>query len=593
MLIIHKRKQVRLGGLTIPLSSSIALLLARIVDTVNIVGVIGAVSISGIISTIGVISICVASILCVNPNHPTSNRAYAEERENSEDYNAHINRASSGFNPTIAMSIAGDLSQTTNSNYDQTNYRTHNVKITGQDIASYSLYISSTSTTQSNLVHDTENNFVIKPANGETGENLANNTWGYAMSNLNEDIRSVSYHGLPSYSSPATLLSDSTTETNIDITKQLTFAVRFSNDAPSGHYRTNVLLSLASEPKSVTGFANIIAMQDMTADVCKSVAIGTTGELYDTRDKEIYSVRKHEDGNCWMTSNLRLNTKGLIANAHSTTLTASDTDIAEGSYVLPDSDINGFDTSDYYVSQMYYAGNPINGAYYSWTAATAGSGDANLTKGDAPSSICPKGWKLPPNSGNGSYANFTEKTGITDNAAGSEKIRATPYEFVYAGYVYDSELVNINLVGTYWSNTSMSEQIADLLYLTNSELLPSAQFALRPVGQSIRCVTTTPEEHAYQISYKLKNGYMLNDTHPVMPEDQTVTTADTSYTFNVGGVDTTIVSGGPINGQCNIKNWLGSDGNIYTPGSTITLDLSMPAITLTTNETKNCKPGAA
>lgn len=294
-----------------------------------------------------------------------------------------------------------------------------------------------------------------------------------------------------------------------------------------------------------------------------------------------------------MTSNLRLNTKGLIANAHSTTLTASDTDIAESSYVLPDSDINGFDTSDYYVSQMYYAGNPINGAYYSWTAATAGSGDANLTKGDAPSSICPKGWKLPPNSGNGSYANFTEKTGITDNAAGSEKIRATPYEFVYAGYVYDSELVNINLVGTYWSNTSMSEQIADLLYLTNSELLPSAQFALRPVGQSIRCVTTTPEEHAYQISYKLKNGYMLNDTHPVMPEDQTVTTADTSYTFNVGGVDTTIVSGGPINGQCNIKNWLGSDGNIYTPGSTITLDLSMPAITLTTNETKNCKPGAA
>ena len=592
MLIIHKRKQVRLGGLTIPLSSSIALLLARIVDTVNIVGVIGTVSISGIISTIGVISIGVASILCVNPNHPTSNRAYAEERENSEDYNAHINRASSGFNPTIAMSIAGDLSQTTNSNYDQTNYRTHNVKITGQDIASYSLYTSSTSTTQSNLVHDTENNFVIKPANGETGENLANNTWGYAMSNLNEDIRSVSYHGLPSYSSPTTLLSDSTTEANIDITKQLTFAVRFSNDAPSGHYRTNVLLSLASEPKSVTGFANILAMQDMTADVCKSVAIGTTGELYDTRDKEIYSVRKHEDGNCWMTSNLRLNAKGLIANAHSTTLTASDTDIAGGSYVLPDSDINGFDTSDYYVSQMYYAGNPINGAYYSWTAATAGSGDANLTKGDAPSSICPKGWKLPPVGGLGSYSNLTTIIGASNSEAGSKLIRSQPYDFVLAGTVYNKSLNYLGIDGRYWTRTAYSAANACYLYIITPSVNPT-NVNNRGAGFTIRCVTTTPEEHMYQISYKLKNGYMLNGTHPIMPEDQTVTTADTSYTFNVGGVDTTIVSGGPINGQCNIKNWLGSDGNIYAPGSTITLNLSMPAITLTTNETKNCKPGAA
>ena len=41
-----------------------------------------------------------------------------------------------------------------------------------------------------------------------------------------------------------------------------------------------------------------------------------------------------------------------------------------------------------------YSGNGL-GAVYSWYAATAGSGTADMAVGDAPYSICPKNWYLP------------------------------------------------------------------------------------------------------------------------------------------------------------------------------------------------------
>ena len=229
---------------------------------------------------------------------------------------------------------------------------------------------------------------------------------------------------------------------------------------------------------AVPTLKTITTMQEMTSLVCASSEIGDTNTLTDARDGETYTVRKHEDGNCWMTQNLRL--------AGEKTLTPADSDVTSD-YTLPASDINGFDESNYYASQMYYAGDETNGAYYSWTAATAGTGDASLTKGDAPSSICPKGWKLPPNSGRGSYAEFVAAAGITNDVAGSTKIRSAPYNFPYAGGVWGSQLGYSDSYGDYWSRTARSGNNAYHLYFDSSTVYPALN-GNRYNGFSVRCV---------------------------------------------------------------------------------------------------------
>ena len=144
---------------------------------------------------------------------------------------------------------------------------------------------------------------------------------------------------------------------------------------------------------------------------------------------------------------------------------------------------------------MYYAGDETNGAYYSWTAATAGTGDASLTKGEAPSSVCPKGWKLPPNAGNGSYTAFVTTAGITNDAAGSTKIRSAPYNFPYAGDVDSSSLRGVGSWGSYWLRTAYSTNFVYVLNFFSVAVNPAVTNN-RYGGYSIRCVAVSGRESA-------------------------------------------------------------------------------------------------
>ena len=181
-----------------------------------------------------------------------------------------------------------------------------------------------------------------------------------------------------------------------------------------------------------------------------------------------------------MTQNLRIVNK---------TITPADSDVTTN-YTIPASSLSGFSSSNYYANQVYYANNTTNGAYYSWTAATAGTGTSSVTSGDAPSSVCPKGWKLPPNSGKGSYTNFTSAAGIANSSAGSTKIRSAPYNFPYAGYVNYSSHSSVSTWGYYWLRTASSSTYAYYLYFNSSYVGP-ADGNSRYLGFSIRCVATT------------------------------------------------------------------------------------------------------
>ena len=66
----------------------------------------------------------------------------------------------------------------------------------------------------------------------------------------------------------------------------------------------------------------------------------------------------------------------------------------------------------------------------------------------------------------------------------------TPYNFPYAGYVYDSSLRNVGSFGRYWSRTADSANAAYDLYFYSSYVGP-VNNNYRFNGYSIRCVATT------------------------------------------------------------------------------------------------------
>ena len=139
----------------------------------------------------------------------------------------------------------------------------------------------------------------------------------------------------------------------------------------------------------------LMTMQNSVAiSQCKNASTDTAYTLEDTRDNNSYTVKKLADGKCWMTQNLRLVGKK--------TLTSADSDVSSD-YALPATSAGSgwcttVSTSCYDQSKLYDTGSTTYGVYYNWYTATAGTGKYATTSGNASSSVCPKGWKLPTSS---------------------------------------------------------------------------------------------------------------------------------------------------------------------------------------------------
>ena len=147
-------------------------------------------------------------------------------------------------------------------------------------------------------------------------------------------------------------------------------------------------------------------------------------------------------------------------------------------------------TSKACVANTHNAGN-----WYNYPAATAGSNNASTaTEKDMPNSICPKGWRLPPNSGNKSFNTLIRTAyGLTATNSDSTLLAGSAYSamsFVRLGdygYVYGS-LDNRGGIGHYWSSTaSSSVSRHDLAFY--SGLLSPQYGDNSAVGFSIRCVS--------------------------------------------------------------------------------------------------------
>ena len=77
--------------------------------------------------------------------------------------------------------------------------------------------------------------------------------------------------------------------------------------------------------------------------------------------------------------------------------------------------------------------------------------------------------------------------------SGSNKIRSAPYNFPYAGDVYNGSLIGVGSFGGYWSRTVTSSNSQGAYYLGfySSDVDPARNNLDRYLGFSIRCVATT------------------------------------------------------------------------------------------------------
>ncbi|TWO98591.1 hypothetical protein EUA78_01325, partial [TM7 phylum sp. oral taxon 351] len=248
-------------------------------------------------------------------------------------------------------------------------------------------------------------------------------------------------------------------------------------------------VTLKAKWRYTKGIYSISNMQQMNPNICKAnttpnrtaTQLDTDGShhgdpnyvptktLTDTRDNNTYTISKLADGKCWMTQNLRIINK---------TITPADSNVTSN-YTIPASSINGFtssDTSNAYVDSY--------GGFYNWYTATAGTGTTALsTNGqNAPSSICPKGWRLP-TSGN-IYSEFQT---LYNNYRSSSALRSNPVNLTLSGGAFSGRRLNQDSYGNYWSSTVDSSEYAYNLYLTTSSVNPVLSRG-EYQGLSVRCI---------------------------------------------------------------------------------------------------------
>ena len=293
--------------------------------------------------------------------------------------------------------------------------------------------------------------------------------------------------------------------------------------------------------RPATSWDDLEIMQHMTPEICASASEGDTKQLIDWRDGKTYWVAKLADGNCWMTQNLEL---GLTSgesltpelsdvsanwNPGATTFTSAQEGVRGNSYYntvqswnlgkyvwktpnsssscSPETNFSESACASYWqdassmtpmttyrtdgvsVEGDTYDPHYLAGNYYSWEAATAGTGHNYTSLGSqAPDSICPKGFELPPDTGDNSYDSLISVYNIDGTATGVETMKSAPLFFIGSGNVAPaSRLDGAGRYARYWTSVATSSSFARDLGFPGSNLPPLSS-SDRYYGFSVRCV---------------------------------------------------------------------------------------------------------
>ena len=397
----------------------------------------------------------------------------------------------------------------------------------------YGFHLSATTGTKNgttSLVNTADSNFVFTnlDSNKASLSNFSDNTWGYSYS-TNDGTSWVSgdygttqsgYNGLSldndDSGSTGTTLFNSDSYTNSTAVK-FKIGAKSSSTQASGTYTGTVNFYAVTNPEPLP------YMQDLNATKLNQLLpnVGDTTTAIDKRDEQAYQIAKLADNKYWMVENLNLAggtaldaDKTDVTSAYISSFTTSNNLTKNGNtIVLPASSTSGFDTDNY--SYVYNSGNKTNcGAYgqntpcysyYSWDAATLGSGRTIGTDNtDVQQSICPKGWKLPTSRTTSAsdwqttsdfYAmahqyglDSTTSTFESDNGFYTQAGPGTTPNFLLAGDCWHGSSSDGGSLGRYWSSTSSSHTSYARYLDFGSSYVDSADDSSRLSGFSVRCL---------------------------------------------------------------------------------------------------------
>lgn len=348
-------------------------------------------------------------------------------------------------NPTVSVSVSGDLTISNLSPGSSSDSNTITVTASSNAISGYSLSstVGDSNNASSELRKDNTNTTykfssitTNKPTLSDFDHN--NNTWGYSYSTdsgstwISGDITitdptsplypTTGYNGLPLYTTdtPITLINAVSEGTNTIFFK---IAASSTQTQVAGEYNNIInFIALANNNPEVldktfdeaflaagkTKYKGYYTMQDMNRNICAATKLDEKTQLIDTRDDTIYLVAKAKDYNCWMIENLKLG-RTVTSSNPSLTITSANSDITS-EYTLNYSDIPPYgefhaytidDIPDQNNSTEYYCTgndttNDWGSCYYNWYTATAGAGTTSSSYGtNVETSICPASWTIP------------------------------------------------------------------------------------------------------------------------------------------------------------------------------------------------------
>lgn len=236
----------------------------------------------------------------------------------------------------------------------------------------------------------------------------------------------------------------------------------------------------------------------MTAFSCSELSnVGDSTTLTDPRDGSEYTVALLDDGNCWMTDNLKLdlatanitaqNTNNPTASFLSNYSSAS----SSTSWCTSYDDANCVNTIEYNLDNLedgtednYGHTYSEYGGYYNWYTATAGNGTYAVdSDGDeAAGDICPHGWRLP----------ALDELYVLADASGRDGMTAleSPNNFLLSGS-FDPDNgspLDQGDYGAWWSSTALYSTDAYGLGVSEGEGGVGVGSNFKCYGFAVRCL---------------------------------------------------------------------------------------------------------
>ncbi len=366
---------------------------------------------------------------------------------------------------------------------DATAYREYNFAVRAVDTEDgYKLLAEAVNTTvggkdyTNQLVNmdDPDNSKLVPLAAATTGASIPSGQWGYAFAKGDDiattDKTALEYKAVPTATDTtreidtgSDTIYDDASNTHTDMDYKLYFGARAGDNMRSGHYRTQVLLSVVADAKFIGGLG-ITKMSEMTSEFCGKLPEVTkatpmtdipTSQLIDDREVDNptkYWVAKLADGNCWMTQNIAYDVSGAITAKKSMIMKPNDvnnpTSYAEVNVadMIPSNDPAMTDV----ISGVVYNTHYLAGNYYTINGSQAANAcDFTSKNADA-------GWILPTDqydasttAPNGSFGKLLGVYGTSGNT-----LRVAPLYYVFSGMYFSNGSINaFGSNGWYWSST--------------------------------------------------------------------------------------------------------------------------------------------